>query len=391
MTDPAALPALAVAEPPTTLALLPDLRLPVPAVSRGDFSAEENAKVAEIAGAVQIADTATIMTFGAPPQQRMSRYLDQLLGDRTIGQAGVGGEIALEISRGIDRMNLRKMRLELDGKDWVAATLGGLPLVGRYFSALRAFYFDRKRIVDEFDRIETRAQQDKDTLIAATANFDGLVRQLEVLLRELAVHLAAGEQVLDQARGKFQQERAALAAIPLAERDPARAARLQDLGERIAQFDVRLVNLHSAYLQAVQAIPEVRMVSKASEIEIQNVMESILTDIPRLKRAVLQMVSLEDLRRARAGTAQRKELSREIGELAARGTREAYTEAKRSQGDFADDLAHLDKVAAELMGALAEGARLDKENEAKRAAARTKLAEMKNAFVAQLSEVQRVV
>lgn len=383
-------------QPPTTtisdLATLPVLvpsRLPAPMPDR--FTAEQRRVIEQIVSATKLSDTTSIMTFGAAPQQRLSRHLTELIGDSTIGQAGVGGEITMEVSRGIERMNLRQMRLELDGRDWAARVFGGWPIIGRYVSALRAFYLDRQRIRDEFDRIEARGEQEKASLIESLARFDALVKQLEVMLTDIAVHMVAGQQVMGVARQVFEAERTTLNADPAEQRDPVQVARLRDAGERIAQFDVRLVNLHLAYTEAMQAVPEVRNAGKATEIELQNVMESMLKDVVRLKRAVVQMVSLNDMRRAREGTEKRRALSNEIAELAARGTKEAYLEAKAGQGDFDDELAQLERTAAHLQETLREGARLERENGAKREAARRKLQEMRTAFARDMEQAQNAV
>lgn len=387
-----------MSDQPTTRTATPDaFALPtltpsqLPAVTVDRFTPEQQRVIGQIVASTKLSDTSAIMTFGAPPQQKLSRHLTELIGDSTVREAGVGGDITMEVSRGIERMNLRKMRLELDGKDWVARFFGDWPVIGRYVSALRAFYLDRSRIRDEFDRIEARGEQEKAALIESLARFDALVKQLETLLSEIAVYMVAGAQVLGVARQVFEAERLTLQADPPEARDPVQVARLRDQAERIAQFDVRLVNLHLAYTEAMQAVPEVRNAGKATEIELQNVMESMLKDVVRLKRAVVQMVSLNDIRRAREGTEKRRALSNEIAELASRGTKEAYLEAKAGQGDFGDELAQLERTAAHLQETLQTAARLERENTGKREAARRKLHDMRVAFARDMEQAQSLV
>ena len=194
--------------------------------------------------------------------------------------------------------------------------------------------------------------------------------------------------MLNRERDRFQAERDTLANQPVEERDAARVARLRDQGERLVQFDVRLVRLHAAYLDGVQAIPEIRNLSKAVEIEVQNVMESVLSDIPRLKRAVLQMVGLNDIRRAREGTEARRKLGNELSAIASKASSDAYLEAKRSQGDFDDELARLTLAATVLSDTVKQGAVIEAENTKKREAARRKLTEMRDTFVRTMGDAQ---
>ena len=379
--------AVAVTSEKTNLPALIPQRLPT-VITRTSFTAAQLTEIVGIAQATSVANTASIMTFGAAPQQKLSRYLDELLGDSTIGAAGVGGEITTELSRGIDRMNLRKMRLEVDGKDMVARIFGGWPIIGKYVSALRAFMLDRSLIVAEFDRIQSRAQGEQTRLIDATSKFDGLIRHMEGMLKDVEVHIAAGEDVRDREHKVYVLERSALMAVPVSDRDPARVGRFRDHGERLIQFEVRLLNLAKAYLEGIQGIPEIRNLAKSSEIEIQNVMESILSDIPRLKRAVLQMVGLTDLRKAREGTAARRKLSNEMAEIASEASSRAYLEAKESQGDFADELDRLDRQAALLLATLKKGSEIDLANKVKRDAARDRIIVMKDTFVKNMTETQ---
>ncbi len=294
----------------------------------------------------------------------------------------------------MSRINLKGMRSEVNGEGIsgkLASVLGGLPVVGRHFSALRAFLIDRARLADEFGRIEQKARGEKARLIDATARFDGMVRELEALIESFKVYLAAGVRVRDREAAAYAAEREAIEAAPPSERDPARAARLRDRGERIAQFEVRLVRMHAAYLEAIQNIPEIRNLSKASEIGIQDVMESMLSDIPRLKRAVIQMIGLSDLKKARQNSEARRKLSIELGNVASEATRDAYLSAKASQGNFDDELGRLDHAAQVLLDTLQKAAVLDQENKAKREQARLRIVSMKDAFVRDMTEMQRAV
>ena len=101
-------------------------------------------------------------------------------------------------------------------------------------------------------------------------------------------------------------------------------------------------------------------------IEMNNVMDSILFDLPALKRAILNVAALSETAKASKATDARRALSRELGSIGSDQLQDAYLKAKNSQGDFAADIAVLAQSADKLLQTIALGHRLDLENADKR-------------------------
>jgi uncharacterized protein YaaN involved in tellurite resistance len=371
------------------LPVLVESKLPFPFVDRSRIVASgREDQIRTVVQDTSISDTASIMAFGAKAQKDMSSHLDELLADSTVGQAGVGGELAVELSRGIERMNLKRMRLELDGKDFFAKVFGGLPVIGPMVSALRAFQIDRSKIVTEFERIERKGEDDKAALITAVAKYDALVDRIEKMLVNIEIHLAAGEDIMARERKAYDDERNALLTVEAGMRDPVRTTKLKDRFERLEQFETRLVRLHIAYTKAIQSIPEIRNAQRASEIEMQNVIESLLSDVPDLKKAIVQMVSLNATRKAKEGVEANRRVAGEISRLATDATAQAYLEAKQSQGDFTDELARLEYQAKVVLDTIAKGREIAQKNAQTRQGVIEKTKQMREAFDRALTQEQ---
>ena len=129
------------------------------------------------------------------------------------------------------------------------------------------------------------------------------------------------------------------------------------------------------------SIPQIRTAQEAARIEIRNIMDAMLFDMPRLKGAVLQVAALNQINKAAAATEARRRVAREIGQMGADALEQAYTNAKISQGGAADDVQLLETVAGRLLDTISKGAKISDDNRAKRAEAQRRIEAIKAKLV----------
>lgn len=337
------------------------------------FDAAQMQRVAEIASTVSLEDSASAMTFGVEPQNRANSHLDRLMGDMRAYEAGVAGDLTIELSHGLTAINLPRLRRESSGGDWVANSFGRLPVVGRYFSALRHLQVSQNRIVDLMGKIEARAQSERLKLAANHAQMDKLVDATLENIRDLEFYLAAGDVVVERFRREFEAKKAEARAS----QDPVALAKLRDLAEQCSAFETRLLRMHIAYADSLVSVPEIRLTQEAARIEMCNIMDAILFDMPRLKRAIIRVASLAQITRAHKNTKARKELASKLSAMGSQALQEAYVAAKGTQGDGINDVADLSIQADKMLETLAIGLRMDEENGRKREAAHAALSELK--------------
>jgi hypothetical protein len=155
---------------------------------------------------------------------------------------------------------------------------------------------------------------------------------------------------------------------------------LRDFAEQLNAFETRVVRIHLAHSQSMVSVPEIRASQTAAVIEMNNVMDSILFDLPNLKRAILNVASLAATAKASKATAARHALSRELSSIGSDELQATYLKAKESQGDFAGDIAALATSADKLLQTIEMGRRLDIANADKRAKAITDLSGLNRKF-----------
>ena len=312
----------------------------------------------EVAAGVSATDSTSLAIFGAAPQRKLSGFLDQLLAGTGTNEIGVAGDLVTELATSLKRLDLPGMKREAEE----GAVLSRLPVVGRYFSALRRFRAMRQGVLTHLTEIERKAEVHLGKLKATNAGLDRLVDATEDNLREIEVYIAGGQQ----AALRMRAEHAALRDQVRNSRDAVQMAKLRDMSEQINAFETRLVRMQVAFTRGILAIPQIRTAQQAGRIEIQNTLDTVLFDLPDFKSALVRVAALERIGRASDATAARRRITRELQEIGIDALDSAYTKAKTSQGDMADDVASLAQVSDRMIGIINRGLEMDRANRGKR-------------------------
>jgi uncharacterized protein YaaN involved in tellurite resistance len=343
------------------------------------FTDEQRKRITQIAATVAVLDSNAVTGFGVEAQRRMNSYLDELLKGIRTYEVGEAGEITMELAKRIKSMNLPKMKEEAEGKDWFASTLGSLPLIGKHLSSIRYFIASHEEIIKHLSEIENRAQREAGKLTASNAKLDQLITYTIGNVKELELYLAAGQSILLKAKADFNRQKESIDSS-----DHLAVAQHRDMAEQINAFEARLLRMHVAFTDALISIPQIRLNQEAARIEIRNIMDTVLFDIPRLKSAIIRVASLKQILNASKETEARRQIARQIGEIGTEALDKAYTQAKLSQGTGAEDVAYLAATADKLLETINKGVQIDQDNRQKRAQAEQDLSNIQNKLLAGL-------
>ncbi len=352
------------AEPPARLA-------PGDMVDVSRLDPQRRQQVGVIAQSVQVRDSNSVATFGAGPQRKLSGFLDQLLAGTRAEEVGLAGELVTELATNLKALDLPAVKREVDGK---RSLLASLPVVGKYYSALRRFREMQKTVVEHLAAIERRAETHLGKLKASNAGLDRVLDATEENLRELEAWVAGGQQALARMKAEMEAERAALTGV----HDPVALAKLRDMAEQVDAFETRLVRMHVAFTRGVLSIPQVRIAQQAGRIEIQNTLDTILFDLPDLKSAIVRVAALHQISRAGDATAARRKIGQELQQVGIDALDQAYVRAKQTQGDMGADVEQLSRISDKLLATLDKGAEIDRENRTKRDQAVQQLGEVRS-------------
>lgn len=323
------------------------------------FDEARRKRAMEVAAGVSITDSTSLATFGAAPQRKLSGFLDQLLAGTRANEIGVAGDLVVELATSLKRLDLSSMKREAEG---AGPFLSRLPVFGKYFSVLRRFRAMQQGVLTHLTEIERKAELHLGKLKATNAGLDRLVDATEDNLRDIETYIAGGQQAALHMRA----EHAALREEVRNSRDPVRMAKLRDMSEQINAFETRLVRMQVAFTRGILAIPQIRTAQQAGRIEIQNTLDTVLFDLPDFKSALVRVAALERIGRASDATAARRKITRELQEIGIDALDSAYTKAKASQDDMANDVTSLAQVSDRMIGIINRGLEMDRANRGKR-------------------------
>jgi len=360
--------------------------LPIPAlklelqpkhkVDLAKLSDDQRTRINQIVSSVSFSDTNSLLSFGSDAQRQLSQHLDQLLEGIRTSEAGRAGEVTIALATTIKDLNLPKVKDEVQGEGGLVGALSRLPVVGSWFSALRTLQLNHRKITQHLEKIENDAQGQLTLLKTMNNKLDRMVDATIENIKALELYMAAGQVVVLRARAEFEQQRQAVEKS----REVVEIARLRDFAEQINAFETRVVRIHLAHSQSMVSVPEIRASQTATVIEMNNVMDSILFDLPSLKRAILKIASLAATVKASKATDARRALSRELTSIGSEDLQSAYLKAKESQGDLSADVAALAMSADKLLETIELGRRLDIANADRRAKAITDLSSLNRKF-----------
>ena len=385
-------PAVAAATP-GELTPAPALQLPALAdqfgpqqrVDLSKFDAGAMARVRQIATAVGKLDGRVVNSFGLEPQARANAFLDDLMAGVRTSEVGNAGALVAELATGVKMLDIPGMKREAEGQGQ-KGLLASLPLIGKSIadsmSAFKRFQANYTSITTHFETIEEKGRREMAGLSAMDSKLDRLVQQNLDSMRELEMYVAAGQVVLDREKAKFRAEREAA----ISGSDAIALAQARDHAEQINAFETRLLRLSMAMQDALTNIPETRLTQSAGRIEYTNILDTLMFDLPRLKKAILRVAALKQISDASAGNEARRALAQQTAAAGVDMLDKAYSKAKESQSGALAEIAAMGEIADRIVGIIDKGAEIDVKNQASRAEAMRQLEGIKSKFVAGMTQ-----
>ena len=342
----------------------------------GPLSAADKAHVAEIAGAVDVTDATSVISYGLPAQSRIATFADSLLGDVRNKDAGAGGEALNEL--------LKKVR-ELDVDALSPSGKAHIPIVGRFSNVFNRFATKYQKVAGSIDRIVDALERSRMGLLKDITVLDKMFELNLEYLRQLDVYIAAGEQVLVE----LNTER--LPALEVEARtsdDPMAAQRLADFQQAVTRFERRLYDLKLTRAIAVQTAPQIRLIQGSDHDLVEKIQSSILTTVPLWKNQIVIAISLYRQQKALELQHQVSETTNELlaknAELLRVGSAKVGREVERG----VVDVETLRKVNADLIATLEETIHIQDEGRQRRLQAEGEIVQLQGELRQKLIELR---
>jgi uncharacterized protein YaaN involved in tellurite resistance len=342
------------------------------------------AKADEIAQAFNFDDTNAVLTFGSAPQERYKENLKQLLEGIKIGDVGQAGNITVELAEGIDLMQLDKMKQEATPDTW-QYKLARFPIIGKGFSAIYVFAKRRELLIDMINKIESKARGQMRGIIEQNTKLDKMLRDVENNYNELAMYILSGEKILELGKTRYEELRKKAEES----NNAIDISKVNLFYEQLIAFDTRLIRMKTAYVRAPVTSQKVLLTQQAGRIELQNLMDSLLFDLPNLLEAVNQVAALARLQAAQEGREKRRQAAEKLAKLGDETMAEVHKKAKAAQGDALEQIKSLEASAQSVINIIRTGRELDEKNKQVRREAEQLLIQIQDNFNKELKEVTK--
>ncbi len=320
------------------------------------LSPEEQRRVAEIRDKIDLMDSSTALTFGAPAQKEIANFSDSILSRVRAKDAGPVGDLLGQL---------------VTNKGF----LSRLPFVGSVVKKAESMMAEYEKLSTQVDKIQRGLEQSKVKMLEDVAMFDGLYEKNLSYFKELQLYIRAGEEKLDEMRNvtlpKLRQQAAD-------SNDPMAVQVVSDFENSVDRFEKKVHDLKISKTLAIQTAPQIRLIQNNDKVLIDRVQTAIYNTIPLWKSQMVIALGLsrqqQVLATQRAVSDTTNELLRRNSEMLKMTTTETAKENERS----IVDIETVQKVNEDLISTIEETIRIQNEGRAKRQAAEQQLVQIED-------------
>ena len=326
---------------------------------------EERAQADKIREALDLTDSAAVLNFGVPAQQKIAAFADSVLSETRTKDSGPVGDMLAELVS-----NVRGFEKSQSG-----SFLEKLPLVGSLVNKAGNMKSGYMTLTAQVERVQGSLEQARDSMMKDVMLFDKLFEENLRYFKELQVYIQAGEEKLAEMREVTLPKLHAQAA---ASTDPMAVQVVADFEGSVERFEKKVHDLRISKTIAIQTAPQIRLIQDNDRALIDRVQTAIYSTIPLWKNQIVIALGLSQqqavLKTQRMVTDATNELLRRNAAMLRQNTVETARENARS----IVDIETVREVNENLIATIEETIKIQQESRAKRQAAEAELVQIES-------------
>ena len=326
---------------------------------------EERAQADKIREALDLTDSAAVLNFGVPAQQKIAAFADSVLSETRTKDSGPVGDMLAELVS-----NVRGFEKSQSG-----SFLEKLPLVGSLVNKAGNMKSGYMTLTAQVERVQGSLEQARDSMMKDVMLFDKLFEENLRYFKELQVYIQAGEEKLAEMREVTLPKLHAQAA---ASTDPMAVQVVADFEGSVERFEKKVHDLRISKTIAIQTAPQIRLIQDNDRALIDRVQTAIYSTIPLWKNQMVIALGLSQqqavLKTQRMVTDATNELLRRNAAMLRQNTIETARENARS----IVDIETVREVNENLIATIEETIKIQQESRAKRQAAEAELVQIES-------------
>ena len=322
---------------------------------------EEKAKVQSIKDSIDLTDSSTPLSFGAPAQKEIAQFSDSILAKVRSKDSGEVGVLLNDLVSKVRGFDVTKKN---------DSFLSNLPIIGSLVNKADDIMQGYEKLSTQVEKIQAGLENSKVKMMEDVVMFDTLYQKNLDYFKDLQLYIRAGEEKLDEMRTitlpKLRMQASESG-------DPMAVQVVSDFEQSVDRFEKKIHDLKLSKTLAIQTAPQIRLIQNNDRVLIDRVQSAIYHTIPLWKNQMVIALGLtrqkEVIEMQRAVTDATNDLLRRNAEMLKQN---AIDTAKANERGIVD-IDTVKKVNEDLISTIEETLRIQHEGRQKRQAAEKEL------------------
>ena len=244
------------------------------------LSPEEMQKVQSIKEGIDLTDSSTPLSFGAPAQKEIAQFSDSILAKVRSKDAGEVGVLLNDLVGKVKGFDVTKKN---------DSFFSNLPIIGSLISKADDMMQGYEKLSVQVDKIQSGLENSKTKMMEDVVMFDTLYQKNLDYFKDLQLYIRAGEEKLDEMRTvtlpKLREQAAASG-------DPMAVQVVNDFEQSVDRFEKKVHDLKLSKTLAIQTAPQIRLIQNNDKVLIDRVQSAIYHTIPLWKNQMVIALGL---------------------------------------------------------------------------------------------------
>ncbi len=240
----------------------------------------ELSKVQSIKDGIDMMNSNTSLTFGAPAQKEIAQFSDSILAKVRTKDSGEVGVLLNDLVAKVKGFDVTKKK---------GGFLSNLPIIGSIVSKADDMMQGYEKLSTQVEKIQAGLENSKVKMMEDVAMFDTLYQKNLTYFKELQLYIRAGEEKLEEMRTITLPK---LRSQASASGDPMAVQVVNDFEQSVDRFEKKIHDLKLSKTLAIQTAPQIRLIQNNDRVLIDRVQSAIYHTIPLWKNQLVIALGL---------------------------------------------------------------------------------------------------
>ncbi|MCA5005029.1 toxic anion resistance protein [Sphingobacterium bovistauri] len=287
------------------------------------FSEEEKAVIKQYKDKINLQSTTDIIQFGVASQTKVSNFSNEILKQVRTKDMGGAEDILLNL-----RSDIKSFDENLNKKPLI-------PFFDTLKKKVQRLRTEYASVEKNIHQIELKLEGHYKTLLKDVNIFDKLFQENQNYFKELSLHIAAGEEKLQEVHSETLPQ---LRKEAEESGDQHKIQAYKDMEQHVVRFERKIHDLKLTRMVVLQTAPQIRMIQSNSSSLMEKIQSSIVNTLPLWKNQMVLTLGIAHAQRAleaqKAVTDATNELLRKNSEMLKESTINVARETERGIVDI---------------------------------------------------------